>query len=82
MLILFKFKIRDLIDKAATDFCYINTKGNRKKLVKVILFYSITTALGINLSIFEIKDGIQRTKNTVGVASLLFSSYSNTQPML
>jgi regulator of nonsense transcripts 2 len=26
---------RDLIDKAAIDFCYINTKGNRKKLIKV-----------------------------------------------
>ncbi len=28
---------RDLIDKAAIDFCYINTKGNRKKLIKVRL---------------------------------------------
>jgi len=32
---------RDLIDKAAIDFCYINTKGNRKKLVKVLLFLLI-----------------------------------------
>ena len=26
---------RDLIDKASVDFCYINSKGNRKKLIKV-----------------------------------------------
>lgn len=31
---------RDLIDKAAIDFCYINTKGNRKKLVKVRLSHT------------------------------------------
>jgi hypothetical protein len=27
---------RDLIDQAALDFCYVNSKSNRKKLVKVL----------------------------------------------
>jgi len=27
---------RDLIDQAAVDFCYVNSKANRKKLVKAL----------------------------------------------
>jgi hypothetical protein len=26
---------RDMIDQAATEFCYLNSKGARKKLIKV-----------------------------------------------
>ncbi|ELR24703.1 MIF4G domain containing protein [Acanthamoeba castellanii str. Neff] len=37
---------RDLIDKAAIDFCYINTKGNRKKLIKT-LFNAPRTQLAL-----------------------------------
>lgn len=30
---------RDLIDQAAVDFCYLNSKASRNKLIKVIIYY-------------------------------------------
>lgn len=72
---------RDLIDAAAVEFCYINSKAARKRLVKVI-FYSSFTVLPNRLFM---KDHLGLAKCTTTACrslALLCSIYCHFEPLL
>jgi hypothetical protein len=71
---------RDLIDQAAVDFCYLNSKASRNKLIKVniyLLIYLFTSAIfELILNINYIDFGWS-TSNKARPSSLLFTLNCN-----
>jgi len=73
---------RDLIDQAAVDFCYLNSKASRNKLIKVIyddkilfiLFKTYNSNLYFNIKLVDFS---RSTSNETWPSSLLLALNCN-----